>query len=144
MEFIELQSGFNCSECTVDFVSFPHWSGGISESDVPHLEPNRLCLIITHASAYRAQWAYLWDAVLTVAGLAPFLTVSSRLGGNVSTSRIFRSFGVNSTEIGLPRWLSGKESTCQFRNRRRRRLDPWIGKIPWRRKWQPTPLFLLR
>ena len=22
-------------------------------------------------------------------------------------------------------------------------LDPWVGKIPWRRKWQPTPVFLL-
>ena len=22
------------------------------------------------------------------------------------------------------------------------RLDPWVGKIPWRRKWQPTPVFL--
>ena len=21
-------------------------------------------------------------------------------------------------------------------------LDPWIGKIPWRRVWQPTPVFL--
>ena len=21
-------------------------------------------------------------------------------------------------------------------------FDPWIRKIPWRRKWQPTPLFL--
>ena len=21
-------------------------------------------------------------------------------------------------------------------------VDPWIGKIPWRRAWQPTPLFL--
>ena len=20
--------------------------------------------------------------------------------------------------------------------------DPWVGKIPWRRKWQPTPVFL--
>ena len=25
---------------------------------------------------------------------------------------------------------------------RRRRLDPWVGKIPWRRDWQPTPAFL--
>ena len=25
---------------------------------------------------------------------------------------------------------------------RRSRFNPWIGKIPWRRKWQPTPLFL--
>ena len=25
---------------------------------------------------------------------------------------------------------------------RRYRFDPWVGKIPWRRKWQPTPVFL--
>ena len=23
-------------------------------------------------------------------------------------------------------------------------VDPWVGKIPWRRKWQPTPVFLCR
>ena len=27
---------------------------------------------------------------------------------------------------------------------RRPRFDPWIGKIPWRRKWQPAPVFLPR
>ena len=32
-----------------------------------------------------------------------------------------------------------KESTCRCR---RLRFDPWAGKIPWRRKWQPTPVFL--
>ena len=25
---------------------------------------------------------------------------------------------------------------------KRRRFDAWVGKIPWRRKWQPTPVFL--
>ena len=25
---------------------------------------------------------------------------------------------------------------------RRPRFNPWVGKIPWRRKWQPTPVFL--
>ena len=40
---------------------------------------------------------------------------------------------------GLPKWFSGKESTCQCR---RHGFDPWVGKIPWRRKWQPTPVFL--
>ena len=39
----------------------------------------------------------------------------------------------------LPRWLSGRESAHQCR---RCRLDPWAGKIPWRRKWQSTPVFL--
>ena len=37
---------------------------------------------------------------------------------------------------------SGKEPICQCRRRKRCRFDPWIGKIPWRRKWQPTPVFL--
>ena len=39
----------------------------------------------------------------------------------------------------LPKWLGGKESTCQSW---RRRFDPWVGKIPWRRVWQTTPVFL--
>ena len=25
---------------------------------------------------------------------------------------------------------------------KRRGFDPWVGKIPWRRAWQPTPVFL--
>ena len=40
---------------------------------------------------------------------------------------------------GLPRWLSGKESSSQSR---RHGFDPRIWKITWRKKWQPTPVFL--
>ena len=40
---------------------------------------------------------------------------------------------------GLPWWLSGKEPTCQCRSHG---LDSWVRKIPWRRKWKPTPGFL--
>ena len=40
------------------------------------------------------------------------------------------------------RWLSGKESACQCRRCKRCGFDPWFGKIPWRRKWQPIPVFL--
>ena len=35
--------------------------------------------------------------------------------------------------------LMYKESTCQCR---RRKLDSWVRKIPWRRKQQPNPVFL--
>ena len=41
-------------------------------------------------------------------------------------------FSGNLYNHGFPWWLSGKESTCQCR---RCRFDPWVGKIPWRRKW---------
>ena len=40
---------------------------------------------------------------------------------------------------GLACWPSGEESACQ---RRRHGFDPWMGTIPWRRKWPPTPVFL--
>ena len=40
---------------------------------------------------------------------------------------------------GLPWWFRGEESVYQCR---RCGLDPWVRKVPWRRKWQPTPVFL--
>ena len=30
----------------------------------------------------------------------------------------------------------------QNRRHERHLFDPWVGKVPWRRKWQPTPVFL--
>ena len=36
----------------------------------------------------------------------------------------------------------GKEPACQRRRRKRRRFNPWVGKISWRRARQPTPAFL--
>ena len=43
---------------------------------------------------------------------------------------------------GLPKWHSSKESACQCRRHRRHGFDPWVRKIPWRSKRQPTPVFL--
>ena len=45
---------------------------------------------------------------------------------------------------GLPRWCGGKKSSCQCRRSKSCRFDPRVGKIPWRGKWQPTPVFLPR
>ena len=43
---------------------------------------------------------------------------------------------------GLPGGAGGKESACQCRRRKRWGFSPGVGKIPWRRTWQPTPAFL--
>ena len=40
---------------------------------------------------------------------------------------------------GFPGGPSDKEPTCQCR---RCSFDPWVGKMPWRREWQPTPVSL--
>ena len=51
-------------------------------------------------------------------------------------------------KTGFPCGASGKEPACQCRHKRHKRthkrhgFNPWVGKIPWRRKWQPTPVFL--
>ena len=42
-------------------------------------------------------------------------------------------------ENGLPCWLKWLRILLQCR---KPRFDPWVGKIPWRREWQPTPGFL--
>ena len=37
---------------------------------------------------------------------------------------------------------SGKEHACQCRRHKRLWFDPWVRKIPWKRAWQPTLIFL--
>ena len=55
------------------------------------------------------------------------------------------SFNHNSNSMDISKdiwWHNGKESTCQCRRHKRHRFNPWVGKISWRRKWQPTPELL--
>ena len=63
--------------------------------------------------------------------LAPKRERSDRLGG--------RTLQTNPVFLARLWGSEGKESRLQGR---RPGLDPWIGKIPWRRAWQPTPVFL--
>ena len=44
--------------------------------------------------------------------------------------------------LGFSDGTSGKESPSQCRRQKRCRFSPWVRKIPWRREWQPTPVFL--
>ena len=44
--------------------------------------------------------------------------------------------------LGHPRWCSGKVPSYECRRRKRLGFGPWDGMIPWRRSWQPTPVFL--
>ena len=54
--------------------------------------------------------------------------------GNAYVKLYLQTLSLSVRKYGLPRWLSGKESACK----------PWVGKMPWRRKWQPTLVFLPR
>ena len=45
-------------------------------------------------------------------------------------------------DLGSPGGANGKEPAYQCRRHKKHRFNPWVRKIPWRRKWQPTPVFL--
>ena len=51
-------------------------------------------------------------------------------------------YGHLMTVLDFPGGASGKEPTCQCRKHKRHMFSPWVGKIPWRRAWQPMPIFL--
>ena len=44
-------------------------------------------------------------------------------------------------QVGLPRWLGSEEFACQCN---RSWFNPWVRKMPWRRAWQPIPIFVSR
>ena len=64
------------------------------------------------------------------------LTIGTFVGKVMSYINSFCqcSLSIYFTTRGFPWWLSSKESTCQCKSHK---FDPWIGKIPGRRKWQP-------
>ena len=93
-------------------------------------------------------------------GIEPMFPASPALAGGFFTTVIpvivklfcfYDSFGSLSKFIlacliihmGFPGGTSGKEPTCQCGDMRGR-FNPWVGKIPWRKAWQPTQVFLPR
>ena len=52
------------------------------------------------------------------------------------------TFYINLGVKGFPVGASGKELDYQSRRYKRHGFDPWVEKIPWRKTWQLTPIFL--
>ena len=89
----------------------------------------------THSSilAWRMPWTEKWAAVHEVTKSGKCDSPDSRVTAAVET--------LTNGFTGFPRWRSGKESACQCRTCKRCGFDPWVVKIPWRRKLQPPPVF---
>ena len=78
-----------------------------------------------------------WAAVH---GVAQSRTRLKRLSSSSSSKDLKYTVVLNSANnnLGLPWWLSSKKLTCN----RGDLVDPWVRRILWRRKCQPTPVFL--
>ena len=86
-----------------------------------------------------------WNDSLQVFHPLPGQWVSPRAGSGccprcwdiqLLEARIRRA--LSPTYIFFPGGAGGKEPACQCR----RQFNPWVRKIPWRRKWPPAPVFL--
>ena len=53
------------------------------------------------------------------------------------------AISIHFLSFGLARWYPpGNEFTCQWQETQETGFYPWVGKIPWSRKWQSTPVFV--
>ena len=67
------------------------------------------------------------------------------LNENKYLKLFLRAKHAESTQVrgsGFPGGSVGNESCLQWRRCRRHVFIPWVGKIPWWRAWEPTPVFL--
>ena len=61
---------------------------------------------------------------------------------SMRSQRVKPNWATFTFSVHFPGSTSGKEPTWKGRRYRRRGFDPWVETTPWRRKWQPTPVFL--
>ena len=60
----------------------------------------------------------------------------------LETILVFIHRRINEQTVIYSLWLSGYRMCLQCRRHRKCRFNSWVRKIPWRRAWQPTPVFL--
>ena len=69
-------------------------------------------------------------------------SVGTMLFGDLKGKEIQKRGYICIRTTSFPGGASGKEPTCQCRRLKRCKFGPWVWKIPWRRAWQPTAVFL--
>ena len=105
-----------------------------------------LCLFLVSVTTLNFLF-YLWTRLLLICLkekiLPPFLlNIMARATAIAEWQLTVKWLKDDSDQTGLPGWHGGKEPACQCRRRRSLRFDPWVGTTLWRRKWQPSPVFL--
>ena len=90
-----------------------------------------------HVSVKGSMSSAAWKEAVSHATVEQTGAVRPHLTSGVSLVSICCLLGSS-----FPGGASGKEPINRCRRCRRLKFDPWVGKIPWRRAWQPTPVFL--
>ena len=62
-------------------------------------------------------------------------------GGQVTAAALGHNFVKKLRAFPVAQWVKNPLA-MQETEETSHRFHPWLRKIPWRRKWQPTPVFL--
>ena len=107
--------------------------------------------VATHSStiAWKIPWTEEPSRLLVAHGVAKSRTrlsdfTSLHFKRSVNSSYLVTAFlwGAALPYSSFQGGASGKEPACQCGRHKGHGFNPWLGKIPWRRAWQPNPVFL--
>ena len=111
-----------------------HWLGDAIQPSQPLSPPSPLAFNLPSIRVFSSElalcirWPKYWSFSFSI-------SPSSEYSGLIS----FRIDWLDLLTVQETLWLNGREHICQSR---RHGFDLWLGKIPWRRTWQSTPVFL--
>ena len=130
----------------------PRFCSLLSSYTAAYLRPSCLSWSNLELGGSSASWKEFWccidldysdsDSALLTSHSLPFPTQEVWV---IHTSRGLNEIIELNCQV-VSGWTSQvaqwAESTCQCRRLRRHGFSPWVRKIPWRRRWQPTPVLL--
>ena len=88
--------------------------------------------------SFPSSWSSAWYSVLLIKNLEQGIPWRSRVRTPYFHCRITGQI----PSQGTKGFLGGSAVKTIYLQCRRHRFNPWVGKIPWRRAWQPSPVFL--
>ena len=105
-----------------------------------------ICIPVVRRARHNAQnvvskggWLQIWTGDLGDAVAVRYPNLSSHAS---SMSILQYTCPFSAIQTGFPGGTSGKEPACQRKRHKRCGFNTCVRKIPWRRAWQPTPVFL--
>ena len=117
-----------------------HWSGLPSPPPNPGIQPRSLKSSVLTDGFFTTKHhlGILSFPILMVALIIIITSTNPSTTNYVKITSIYFCTNI----LGFPNGTNGKESACQWRRHKIHGFYLWVGKIPWRRAWQPTPVFL--